>query len=451
MINAQHTEPCTKPVTLSEAFRVWLRIGLLSFGGPAGQIALMQRILIDEKGWISEKRFLHALNYCMLLPGPEATQLAIYIGWLLHRTVGGLMAGLLFLLPGVVVLMGLSLLYALAGNLEWVEALFFGLKAAVLAIVISAVIGLARRALGTTARYGMALAAFIALFMLAAPFPLVVASAAAIGLLGGWRGWQSFEPPAHAADNTGAEDQHLYRHRPSRWHAPRMLAIWLPLWLLPVVMLGVTLGQDNVFTQIGIFFSQLAVVTFGGAYAVLSYMAQQAVEHHAWLSAGEMLDGLGLAETTPGPLIMVVQFVGFLGGLRDSGLDPILGGILGGLLATWVTFVPCFLWIFLGAPYVEGLRHSPVIRGALAAITAAVVGVILNLALWFGTHVLFSEVERWRYGLLDMPLPVWHTVEPLALLLVVFALACQFIFRLGLFSMLGLCAGAGLLIGLLPL
>ncbi|WP_223427256.1 chromate efflux transporter [Alcanivorax limicola] len=451
MIDTEQTEPRLKTVTHREAFYVWLRIGLLSFGGPAGQIALMQRILIDEKGWISEKRFLHALNYCMLLPGPEAIQLAIYTGWLLHRTVGGLMAGLLFLLPGVVVLMGLSLLYALAGNLDWVTALFFGLKAAVLAIVISAVIRLARRALGTTARYLMAMAAFIALFVLAAPFPLVVASAALIGLVGGWRGWQSFEPPLHDVDDGGADDRHLHGERPSRWHAPRTLAIWLPLWLVPVLVLALMLGPDDVFTQIGIFFSQLAVVTFGGAYAVLSYMAQQAVEHHGWLSAGEMLDGLGLAETTPGPLIMVVQFVGFLGALRDSGLDPILGGILGGLLATWVTFVPCFLWIFLGAPYVEGLRHRPVINGALAAITAAVVGVILNLALWFGTHVLFSEVERWRYGLLDMPLPVWHTVEPLALLLVVFALVCQFIFRLGLFSMLGLCAGAGLLMGMLPL
>lgn len=451
VVDVVPVEPGANPVTRREAFRVWLRIGLLSFGGPAGQIALMQRILIDEKGWISEKRFLHALNYCMLLPGPEAIQLAIYIGWLLHRTIGGLMAGLLFLLPGVVVLMGLSLLYALAGNLDWVAALFFGLKAAVLAIVISAVIGLARRALGTTARYLMAAAAFVALFVLAAPFPLVVVSAALIGLIGGWRGWQSFEPPTHAAAGASAGDRHLHQDRPSRWHAPRTLAIWLPLWLLPVAALAVVLGPDNVFTQIGIFFSQLAVVTFGGAYAVLSYMAQQAVEHHGWLSAGEMLDGLGLAETTPGPLIMVVQFVGFLGGLRESGLDPVLGGILGGLLATWVTFVPCFLWIFLGAPYVEGLRHSPIIRGALAAITAAVVGVILNLAIWFGTHVLFSEVGRWRYGPLDMPLPVWHTVEPLALLLVVFALACQFIFRLGLFSMLGLCAGAGLLIGMLPL
>ena len=436
-----------RQIPFSEAFRVWLRIGLLSFGGPAGQIALMQRILIDEKGWISEKRFLHALNYCMLLPGPEAIQLAIYIGWLLHRTRGGLMAGLLFLLPGVIALMALSLLYALAGNLGWVEALFFGLKAAVLAIVVSAVVRLAGRALGTPVRYLMAAGAFVALFALGAPFPLVVLGAGLLGLIGGLRGWRSFQPPVAAQG--GSDDRHLHSAPPSRWHVPRMLAIWLPLWLLPVALLALTLGGDNVFTRIGLFFSQLAVVTFGGAYAVLSYMAQQAVENYGWLSAGEMLDGLGLAETTPGPLIMIVQFVGFLGGLRDSGLDPILGGILGGLLATWVTFVPCFLWIFMGAPYVEGLRQRPAISGALAAITAAVVGVILNLAVWFAVHVLFAQVGEWRAGPLALPRPEWATLEPWALVLVLFALACQFVFRLGLFSVLGLCASAGLLIGLL--
>lgn len=439
-------------VGLAEAFAVWLRIGLLGFGGPAGQIALMQRILIDEKRWISEPRFLHALNYCMLLPGPEATQLAIYIGWLLHRTPGGLIAGLLFVLPGVTALMALSLVYALAGDLALVEALFFGLKAAVLAIVIHAVIQLGRRALGTGVRYLLAAGAFVALFALGTPFPLVVLTAAALGLVGGWRGWTGFDPPMAAAD-AAVDAGPAAAPRPTRGHIPRMLAVWLPLWLAPVLLLAWWLGGDHVFTQIGLFFSKLALVTFGGAYAVLSYMAQQAVETHAWLTAGEMLDGLGLAETTPGPLIMVVQFVGFLAGARQSGLDPVAGGILGGLLATWVTFAPCFLWIFLGAPYVERLRERPALNGALAAITAAVVGVILNLALWFGTHVVFREVDRITAGPLDLAVPVPASVDPLALLLVACALAGQFMLRLGLFSILGLSAAAGILLwqtGVLP-
>jgi len=432
-----------RSIRFSEAFVVWLRIGLLSFGGPAGQIALMQRILIDEKRWISEQRFLHALNYCMLLPGPEAIQLAIYIGWLMHRTLGGLMAGLLFLLPGVMALMTLSMVYALAGNLPVVEALFFGLKAAVLAIVINAVIRLGKRALGSGVRYLIAAAAFVALFVLGAPFPLVVLAAAAVGLLGGWFGWQGFLPPRHG-NGVVLDESHLESAPASPWHPLRVAAVWLPLWLLPVALLAAFLGLDNVFTQVGLFFSKLAIVTFGGAYAVLAYMTQQAVEYHAWLGPGEMLDGLGLAETTPGPLIMVVQYVGFLAGFRDGGLDPILGGILGGLLASWVTFTPCFLWIFLGAPYVERLRDRPALGGALAAITAAVVGVILNLALWFGMHVVFMEVQRLNIGPLSISVPMLTTLDPAALALVAFTLVCQFVFRLGVFAILGLSVAAGL-------
>ncbi len=432
-----------RSIALGEAFAVWLRIGLLSFGGPAGQIALMQRILIDEKRWIGEQRFLHALNYCMLLPGPEAIQLAIYIGWLMHRTVGGLMAGLLFLLPGVVALMLLSLVYALAGNVPVVEALFFGLKAAVLAIVIKAVISLSHRALGSTVRYMIAAAAFVGLFVFGAPFPLIVLAAAILGFLGGWYRWQGFEPPRHGEASDEADERHLEGARPSRWHALQVVAVWLPLWLAPTVLLAWGLGLHHVFTQTGLFFSKLALVTFGGAYAVLAYMAQQAVEHHAWLTAGEMLDGLGLAETTPGPLIMVVQFVGFLAGFRESGLDPVVGGILCGLLATWVTFVPSFMFIFLGAPYVETLRGRPALGGALAAITAAVVGVILNLSLWFGMHVVFGQVERLHWGVLKPFVPVFGSLDLLALGLVAFALACQFLFRLGLFTTLALCSLAG--------
>ncbi|MEX0730537.1 MAG: chromate efflux transporter [Aquisalimonadaceae bacterium] len=431
-----------RSISLGEAFAVWLRIGLLSFGGPAGQIAMMQRILVDEKKWISEQRFLHALNYCMLLPGPEATQLAIYIGWLMHRTVGGLMAGLLFVLPGVAALMALSLIYALAGSVPMVEAVFFGLKAAVLAIVINAVIRLGLRALGSGPRYLIAAMAFISLFAFGAPFPLVVLTAAALGLLGGRFGWQGFETPGN--DDAPVDERHLESAPPTHWHAFRVTAVWLPLWLVPVALLAWSLGVDNVFTQVGLFFSKLALVTFGGAYAVLSYMAQQAVEYHAWLTPGEMLDGLGLAETTPGPLIMVVQFVGFLAGFRATGIDPVLGGILGGLLATWVTFAPCFLWIFLGAPYVETLRNRPALSGALAAITAAVVGVILNLAIWFGIHVVFTEVGRLSWGPLKVVIPAFSSVDPLALGLVLFALACQFLLRLGLFTILALCAAAAL-------
>jgi chromate transporter len=432
-----------RTIGLGEAFRVWLRIGLLSFGGPAGQIALMQRILIDEKRWISEKRFLHALNYCMLLPGPEAIQLAIYIGWMMHRTIGGLMAGLLFLLPGVVALMGLSLVYALAGDVPLVDALFFGIKAAVLAIVIAAVIKVARKALGTPVRYGIATAAFIALFAFNVPFPLVVLTAAVVGFLGGWRQWRGFEPPSHGKAGDDIDESHLDGARTDRAYPLRVLAVWLPLWILPTALSAWALGLHHVFTQTGLFFSKLALVTFGGAYAVLSYMAQQAVEHHGWVSAGEMMDGLGLAETTPGPLIMVVQFVGFLAGFREGGFDPIVGAVICGLLATWATFVPSFLFIFLGAPYVEQLRGRPALGGALAAITAAVVGVILNLALWFGMHVVFTEVGKVEAGIIDTTLPALASIDVLALALVLFALICQFMLRLGLLTTLGLCALAG--------
>ncbi|MCC6207878.1 MAG: chromate efflux transporter [Gammaproteobacteria bacterium] len=436
-------EPRSGSIGIGAAFAVWLRVGLLSFGGPAGQIALMHRILVEEKRWISEQRFLHALNYCMLLPGPEAIQLAIYVGWMMHRTIGGLMAGLLFLLPGVIALLVLSLVYALAGNVPLVEALFFGLKAAVLAIVIHAVIRLSKKALGTAARYGIAIAAFAGLFVFGVPFPLVVIAAGLLGFVGGWRGWRGFEAPMHDTGGDRIDETHLDSPPPDRWHAMRTLAVWLPLWVLPTALSASTLGLHHVFTQVGLFFGKLALVTFGGAYAVLAYMAEQAVEHHGWLTAGEMIDGLGLAETTPGPLIMVVQFVGFLAGFRESGFDPLLGAVTCGLLATWATFVPSFLFIFLGAPYVERLRNRPALGGALAAITAAVAGVILNLALWFGMHVVFAQVESVRAGLIRATLPVIDSVDPLALGLVTFALVCQFLLRLGLLTTLGLCSLAG--------
>src|SRR6266540_2268341 len=345
-------------ISFGEAFRVWLRVAVLSFGGPAGQIAVMHRILVEEKRWVSESRFLHALNYCMLLPGPEAQQLATYIGWLLHRTAGGIMAGGLFILPGIVAIMGLSYIYAAYGNVGFVEAVFFGLKAAVLAIVVHAVVRVGKRALRNRVMIALAAIAFVGIFFLNVPFPIIVFGAAIIGFIAGLMGLAEFEVGAgHAAgkDKPAVVDDMLGEGipdhaRPTVARALGVSAIWLALWLIPVIALLATLGSANVFSPIAVFFSKMAVVTFGGAYAVLSYVAQQAVEHYHWLKPGEMLDGLGMAETTPGPLIMVLQFVGFMAAYRDPGsLPPMLAGTLGGLLATWVTFTPCFLWIFLGA------------------------------------------------------------------------------------------------------
>ncbi|MDP8993932.1 MAG: chromate efflux transporter, partial [Pseudomonadota bacterium] len=386
------------PVPFGEAVRVWARIALLSFGGPAGQIAVMHRILVEEKRWIGEARFLHALNYCMLLPGPEAQQLATYIGWLMHRIRGGLVAGTLFVLPGFVAIMALSWLYAAFGNVGAVAALFLGLKAAVVAIVLDAVRRIGARALGNAAMLAIAAAAFLAIFAFDVPFPLIILTAALVGFIGGRRGMAAFRAAAPHGEGEGTPasgtvlgDDVPAHARPTLGWSLRVSAVLLLLWLAPVALLLLLLGPGDVFADIGLFFSQMAVVTFGGAYAVLAYVAQQAVENYGWLRPGEMLDGLGMAETTPGPLIMVVQFVGFMGAAREaSGMDPMLAGTLGALLATWVTFVPCFLWIFLGAPFSERLRGNRALGGAMRAITAAVVGVILNLALWFALHALFG-------------------------------------------------------------
>jgi chromate transporter len=354
----------------SQAVVVWLRVAALSFGGPAAQIATMHRIVVEEKRWVSDAAFLHALNYCMLLPGPEAQQLSIYLGWLLHRTKGGLTAGLLFVAPGAAALMGLSVIYALYGQVGLVAGLFFGLKAGVLAVIAQAWWKLARRALRTGALPALAAAAFVALFFFDAPFPLVIALAGGIGALA----W-----PAPGGDSAlGAETPP--HARPSLAGFLGVVAIWLPVWLAPVAALWLILGPDNIFTRLATFFSGTALITFGGAYSVLAFVAQQAVEHFHWLNAREMLDGLGLAETTPGPLIMVLQFVGFLAAFRAPGaLPPLLAGVLGGLLTTWVTFAPCFLWVFAGAPFIEALRGVRALGAALSAISSAVVGVILNL------------------------------------------------------------------------
>ncbi|MFC1458645.1 chromate efflux transporter [Microvirga arabica] len=444
-------------VTLGEAFRVWARVAMLSFGGPAGQIAVMHRIIVEEKRWIGENRFLHALNYCMLLPGPEAQQLATYIGWLMHRTVGGLIAGVLFVLPGVVSIMALSIVYALFGKVGVVSALFFGLKAAVLAVVLQAVVRIGGKALKNRIMIGLAAAAFIAIFFFGVPFPIIVLTAGVIGFFGGRAGVPAFQVGGgHGSSKDGKQvadaeallGEDLPEHaRPTVARALWVSAVCLALWLVPVALLLVTLGPDNVFSRIATFFSTMAVVTFGGAYAVLAYVAQQAVESYGWLNPGEMLDGLGMAETTPGPLIMVLQFVGFMGSFRDPGvLSPFTAGVLGGLLATWVTFVPCFLFIFLGAPFIEALRGNQALHGALSAITAAVVGVVLNLAIWFAIHTVFRETWPVRGFGLSFDAPVLASVDIWALLLSAAAVIAMFRFKVGMIPTLAACSVAGIIL-----
>lgn len=439
--------------TFAETTRVWAKIGLLSFGGPAGQIALMHKELVEERRWISESRFLHALNFCMLLPGPEAQQLATYIGWLLHGTRGGIVAGLLFILPGFFVILGLSSAYAMFQQTDWLSGLFFGLKAAVLAIVIEAVIRVGRRALKTRFACIVAALAFAALFFFDLPFPLVIVAAGIAGYAATRLQPATGEKAMAAAAKQALADRPSvidsgFPDGPSSWSRTfQILATWLILWIAPFIVIGAMLGFGTVYTAIGLFFSKMAVVTFGGAYAVLAYVAQQAVETYQWLKPGEMLDGLVLAETTPGPLVLVLSFVGFMAAFRAPlGIDPLVSGLLGATLATWVTFVPCFLWIFLGAPYVETLRNNRALSGALAAISAAVTGVILNLAVWFGLHVLFSEVSRFSAGPVSMPLPVWQTFQLPAFCLALLAAVLLFFFKRGIVTTLAICAVAGWMI-----
>lgn len=444
--------PTEHGISFMEAFKVWLRVAALSFGGPAGQIAVMHRIVVDEKKWVGENRFLHALNYCMLLPGPEAQQLAVYLGWLMHRTAGGLMAGILFILPGFLSILALSYVYVLYGDVSVVEGLFFGLKAAVLAIVLQAVFRIGGRALKSPAMVLIAAVAFLAIFAFQVPFPLIILTAGILGYFGaktghGWfaiAGGHKVAAGKILSDADSVLGEGMPAHaRPNLKWSLRVSVVLLLLWLVPVALLYVTLGPDNVFTQIGVFFSKMAVVTFGGAYAVLAYVAQEAVQNYQWLRPGEMLDGLGMAETTPGPLIMVLQFVGFLGAYRDAGgLGPLQAATFGAILATWVTFVPCFLWIFLGAPFIERLRGNVAISGGMAAITAAVVGVILNLAVWFALHVLFSEVATFQAGPLLMQIPVLSSVDWASVVLTLLAVIA--IFRLTM-SVMTVLLGAAVL------
>jgi len=370
-----------------EALRFWLRLGFISFGGPAGQIAIMHTELVDRKKWIDDQQFLHALNFCMLLPGPEATQLAIYCGWLLHRARGGIVAGVLFVLPGVAVLWALSFVYVAFGHVAWISAVFYGLKPAVTAIVAAAVIRIGRRALKRAAMWAIAAAAFVAIYFFRAPFPAIVVAAGAIGIVGAkWRPLSS----TGLVNDESAKQGSVKTMRPTFARAIKVTGVCVVLWFTPIVIAGFAHGWNGTLAREGFFFSKAAMVTFGGAYAVLPYVGQQAVENYHWLTAPQMLDGLGLAETTPGPLIMVVQFVGFLGGWNHpGGLNALVAATLGSAITTWATFVPCFLWIFLGAPHIEQLRGNARLGGALAAVTAAVVGVILNLAVWFGRQTFF--------------------------------------------------------------
>ncbi len=427
--------------TLAEMTGVFARIGLLSFGGPAAQIGMMHKALVEEKRWISEERFLHALNYCMLLPGPEAQQLATYVGWLMHGTRGGIISGLLFVIPGLVVITILSAAYALYQETTWLTGLFFGLKAAVLAIVVEAVIRLGKKTLKTGFLCSIAAAAFVALFFFSVPFPAVVLAAALAGFL----------HARHAGAPAVIVDLADLPARPPAGRAIAKLVGWILVWQLPLAILWIVSAPDAL-SSLFAFFSKMAMVTFGGAYAVLAYVAQVGVEDYGWLKPGEMLDGLALAETTPGPLVLVLSFVGFLVGFREA--FGVIGGVVGAFLVAWATFVPSFIFIFAGAPYIERLRGNRVLSGALSAITAAVVGVILNLAIWFGLHVLFGEVQRLELmpsiGL-DLAFPLWSSLDPVALAFFAGSAFLLFHLKLGMVAVLSLCAAAGLVIRLLAL
>lgn len=443
-------DPAQQMPSFAAAFRVWLRIGLLSFGGPAGQIALLHREVVDQRHWIGERRFLHALNFCTLLPGPEAQQLATYLGWLMHGVKGGLAAGIIFVLPGAAVMLALSLIYALAGQIPVIDALFYGLKCAVLVLVVEALLRIGRRALKGRAAWLLAGAAFVALFFLGVPFPAVVLTAGVIGALRPG----AFSHAGHGqarSDRAALIDALLAADpgRPARQAAAARRAgcVALALWLLPVA--GLMLFAPGTYADIAWFFSKMAVVTIGGAYAVLAYVAQDAVQGLHWLSAPEMLAGLGLAETTPGPLILVLQFVGFLAGFRAPGaLTGVSGGIVASVLTLWVTFAPCFVFVFLGAPIIERLQSNVALAGALAAVTASVVGVIANLAVWFALHVIFRDHHALTMGFLTFDVPVPASVDGAALVLAAVAAICLFRLKLGVLRTLGVAAVAGLVLRL---
>jgi chromate transporter len=435
-------------VPLRESTRAWFAISLQTFGGPAGQIAVMQRMLVDEKRWLGQRRFLHALNYCMLLPGPEAQQLAIYTGWLLNGIRGGIISGVLFVLPGMIALLGLSAIYVGYGDTEFLDGLFLGLSSAVIAIVVQAVVRVSRRALTHGSLVVLAVAAFVALAFFAVPFPVVVLGAGLAGwLLARW--WPALAETKPTKADEGPppliSDDQLHAERPSKSRAVLILTVGLTLWAIPIVAAAVAFGRDSIFVDQGLFFSGAAVITFGGAYAVLAYVAQQAVNVYGWLAPGEMVRGLALAETTPGPLIMVVQFVAFVGAYRDPGsLNPWVAAIIASLLTVWVTFVPCFLFVLLGAPYVERLRHNHSLTAALTGITAAVVGVIASLAMYFALHTLFDETDTVDRGPLHFDIPAPGPLDLAAVGVTVVASWLLFARGWGVLRTLGVCAFLGL-------
>ena len=403
-------------VPFRDAFLYWLRLGFINFGGPAGQIAIMHDELVDKKRWISNDRFLHALNFCMLLPGPEAQQLAIYIGWLLNGTTGGIVAGVFFVLPAFFLILGLSWAYVVHGDIGWVSAIFYGLQAAVIAIVVAAVIRVGAKALKNPLLVVIAGAAFVAIFLLKVPFPLIIAAAAAAGLVGSRVRPELFVAPVHGEKEASSaildDDVPGEPSSPRARRVLKVLAVGVAVWWIPLLLVIAARGWDDTISKQALFFSQAAMVTFGGAYAVLSYINQAAVQTFGWLDPGQMVTGLGLAESTPGPLIMVTEFVGFLGAYRfPGGLDPVLAGVLGATVTVWATFAPCFLWIFLGAPYIERLRGNRSLAAALSGITAAVVGVILNLAVTFAISALFASVRRGELGFITVPVPDLATID----------------------------------------
>jgi chromate transporter len=420
----QHTHDAISP-SFREALRVWVKIGLLSFGGPAAQIALMHRLIVEEKQWLSEKQYLNALNFCMLLPGPEAMQLASYAGWRLHGVRGGLAAGLSFVIPGAFVMLALAIVYSMYGDISIVNALFLGVKAAVIVVVIEALLRVSKRALKRSSHWLIAAIAFIGIFFFNLPYPLIVIAAAIVGYFSS----ESDEPQQAIALSPEATVETLHT-----------VGYWLAVWAAPFVLL-LLLGDQQFLQQLGAFFSKLAVVTFGGAYAVLAYLGQDVVTHYGWLSTKEMMDGLGLAETTPGPLILVTEFVGFVAGYREGGLAL---GIWAAILTLWVTFVPCFLWIFAGAPYIDWIGNQPKLKGALSAITAAVVGVILNLSVWFALHVVFESVTAARAGPLTLWTPDWATLDWRVVLLVLFCAMAMLRWHWPLVRVLVVSALAGL-------
>jgi chromate transporter len=421
----------TATPSFGEALRVWTQIGLTSFGGPAGQIAMMHKVLVDEKRWLDERTYLTALSFCTLLPGPEAMQLATYVGWRLHGLKGGLAAGLLFVLPGAALILALAAVYALYGSTPLLAALFLGVKAAVLAIVVEALLRISRKSLKDGVEWGIAAAAFAGIFFFKMPFPLIVLAAGAIGYV---RGAANGKPPT-------APQQSLAAIPLSG--TLTTIALWLAIWIVPLALVAVAFGPDHVLAKLAWFYSKLAVVTFGGAYAVLAYMAQDVVQAYGWLTAGEMLDGLGLAETTPGPLILVTEFTGFLAAYRNGGGSPLVMGTLGALVTLWATFAPCFLWIFAGAPYIERIARMPKLKSALSGITAAVVGVILNLTVWFALHVLFRHVSEWQAGPLHVTWPELASIDWRAASLAILAAMLLFRVHAGVITTLGVCGTLG--------